>query len=251
MPANIEERIGNSWYYMNRIDRTTTIYSLMDANTRDNPNVEMAQFSSLFRHNLKNGNQQIEDFILEYLYRQMECIPGIRETTHWDIYPSSDCSRNQALGQFKEYGESLSNKLITEPILIRNSPVEKRHGKLSYVRIMDGCDSQFDSMILNPVFRNELKDSSVCVLDDYSTYGTSCEAARHLLRKAGARKLTFLTIGKFGVDYVKYSYRLYGDVFGKYTYKRIQERGYGMPPGEMNDDATALFLKYLKEHKDE
>lgn len=55
---------------------------------------------------------------------------------------------------------------------------------------------------------DRIKGKVICIIDDYITNGYSAEAAKHLLLSAGAKKVIFLSIGKFGSKYFLTNYDL-------------------------------------------
>lgn len=77
-------------------------------------------------------------------------------------------------------------------------------------------------MIVNPYYLKgkKLKGANVCIIDDFTTYGTSCETARILLQNAGVNKVLFIAMGKFGKSYNRYDYTIIGDVFSGYAFKQ-------------------------------
>ena len=45
----------------------------------------------------------------------------------------------------------------------------------------------------------------------------------HLLKEAGANRILFITMGKFGSEYYKYNYDISGEVYGSYNFNQIGE----------------------------
>lgn len=88
-----------------------------------------------------------------------------------------------------------------------------------------------------------MKGKIVCILDDFTTYGTSCETARHLLESAGVEKIIFITLGKFGKEYHSYDYQLDGDIFDSFTYSKVGASR--MLTGIFNTNANVEMLNSL------
>ncbi|RZK06762.1 MAG: hypothetical protein EOO43_21745 [Flavobacterium sp.] len=111
-------------------------------------------------------------------------------------------------------------------------------------RIIDGCDSQFDSIHVNPYYRERLDGASVCIIDDFTNLGASCETTRNLLYRLGVKRIIFMAMGKFRKSYLRYKYRMDGDFFQPgYKFEQLERiRLYG----DINDASGKQFLESIK-----
>lgn len=67
--------------------------------------------------------------------------------------------------------------------------------------------------MLNPFYRDKLRNRTVCVLDDFLTHGTSFEVVRNLLTHEKVKKIYCIALGSFEQPYIKQSYTLNGDLY--------------------------------------
>lgn len=150
---------------------------------------------------------------------------------YWSVYPSSDGSRDVDLDNFATKMRESFKKRNVEEILIRNMPVAKRRFTKD-VSFEETILSQLSSIIVNENI--DLNGKCVCVIDDFSTNGTSCEATRHHLKKRGVRRIIFITMGKFGKYYRKLDFAVPTN-----TITTLE--------GEVNAYADVEFVKSLKD----
>lgn len=235
--------INEPWYYMLNVDEKTTIYALINANTIGIAQ-DMVNLIHEFKKCLKEGYEQYRSLFNIYCMAAVYSIKEFRDIKYWGIYPSSTKEINEDLEYFKENARKMFKCRASQPILIRTKSTTKRHLKGRDERIIDGCDEQFRSIVLNPYYQNKLSGQTVCIIDDFTTYGSSCETARILLEAAGVKQIIFATMGKFGRDYYSYDYTIDGDVFRKYTFK--PSTSYRSMIGKFNPQANAEFLNSLR-----
>ena len=81
------------------------------------------------------------------------------------------------------------------------------------------------------------------MIDDFTTYGTSCETVRNVLEKEEVGQVVFIALGKYGKTYLKYDYELKGNLFGTYTYNRVLVSDM---TGTFNPFANKEFLDSIK-----
>jgi len=236
--------ISNPWYYKLQVADNTVIYSLINANTMYCDNSDVRRLNYNFKDCLKNHNTTYR-FIFN-IYFQIAAnniLKELRDINYWGIYPSSTTAINEDLDYFKERLRKMYSCKTDEQILIRSREVSRRHSSDKTQRIADGCDSQFGSIIVNDYYKKKIRGKNICIIDDFTTYGSSCETTRHLLTQAG---IVFLTLGKFGINYYKYNYVLSGNIYtaGGYTFERIGEPAY-MSDGEYNYDFAIDYVNSL------
>ena len=87
-----------------------------------------------------------------------------------------------------------------------------------------------------------MEGKCVCIIDDFTTYGTSCETARVLLEEAGVERLIFICLGKFGKEFHSYSYTLKGDLYDNFSYTKRKHTNLS---GKFNYNANFEFIKTL------
>jgi hypothetical protein len=233
------------WYCKIDVDDKTTLYALTNGNSY-RIGGEYKDFYEDFKSCLKLGDgtylHAFTAFIIVSSYRIMSELKNI---DYWGTYPSSDGSLNSELEHIKDKARQSYGGRTNQPIFFRHSPSVKRHEQGTKFREQDWCDSQLKTISLNPYYKDKIAGKNICIIDDFTRYGSSCETARFLLEEAGAAKIVFIALGKFGYDYFKYSYKITGDLFGHFTFKR------GSIPPEClttsyNNGASKEFLTSLK-----
>ncbi|QNK78103.1 phosphoribosyltransferase [Winogradskyella sp. PAMC22761] len=197
---------------------------------------------------LKDGHDKGENpFRVYSLLSAYRIFSEIDKIYGWGYYPSSDGKVNTPLLTIKEILRKSFKSRPKEDILFRHKPSVKRSKQNASSRASAGCDNQFDSIHLNPYYRGKIKGRNFCVIDDFNTHGTSCETVRHLLEKAGADKIIFISLGKYKVTYKKYNYTIEGDVFTpNYTYTRNGD--FSEDRGVINNDSSNELLKSLRDY---
>lgn len=217
-----------SWFYELHVDEITTVYSLTSANSYGrNITKTEKEIVEGFNKLLKKGNKKyfrvLQYHFLAFLVHQEE----FKKVDIWGMMPSSKGEYNEDLLSLKERARVLMGKKHKKQILVRHTKIEKsQHIKNNLVRLP--CDRHFESMNLNPNYKGKLKNKVVCIIDDYSTNGTSFETVRNLLEKEKVKKIIFLSLGKFkrntGIDYYKQDYLIEGDVYSNsYEYTLTEE----------------------------
>lgn len=189
------------------------IVSVLDGNTNCKPDA----LRDLFQVNIKDRygkSQRILNLIFYYILSETSHNPIFKEVNYWGNFPSSSGAPNQSMVFLKEmlritHGGSRGD----DQILIRQKPTDKKHYTERNTRLKNKCSKDFDTIIINQRFKSKLKNKVVCIVDDYTTNGYSSEAAKHLLLKAGVKKVIFLAVGKYGKYYCSTQYDLEGNVF--------------------------------------
>lgn len=234
----------NPWFYSLQVDEKTSLYSLINANTINIASSDENQLINLFKSNLKEGDTTHRQHLIAYFLVSTHYALNLRDVNYFGVYPSSSTNSSPDLEAFRDRLRKQYKIKFNEDFFIRQTPTAKRHHqKNKDLRIRSGCDSQFDTIIINPKLRNKLRNKTVCIIDDYTTYGTSCETVRHLLTSAGVEKIIFISLGKFGKEYHKYNYQLSGDVFDSFTYSKV---GSSDPlSGNFNTNANVEMLNSL------
>ncbi|WKN46432.1 phosphoribosyltransferase [Tunicatimonas pelagia] len=227
-PEKVEEffryflQITDPWYYQIEIDEQATLYTLTNANTFGRGS-DVVKLNEAFRECLKEGAEDYHNTFMVYALMSMQSeqtIDIFRGVDAWGVYPSSSTGPNPILEQFKELFRINYGSRFKQPILLRKSDTLPRHRQKKDTRVAIGCDNQLETIIVNPKAKAKVNGKTVCIIDDFTTYGTSCETTRILLTEAGAEKIIFVTMGKYGREYYRYSYQIQGNVFGQFEYAR-------------------------------
>ena len=239
---NFLEMKENPWYYKVDVSDTTTMYSLISANTgMEKIKGDQATLVATFKEHLKEGRNDKRVHLLAYF--MVSChynLDGLRDVNYIGIYPSSSSTENPDLEYFKETLRHQHKIKFKQPLLLRIQPTAKRHDKGKETRLKEGCSTQFDSIIINPALKGLLEGKTICIIDDFTTHGTSCETVRHLFEYEKVKSIIFITLGKFSQNYYKYNYKISGDVFGSYTYEEVSPRV--RISGEFNQSESAQEL---------
>lgn len=223
----------NSWYSTIKLPDETQVISLSDGRSYPKyaKTVEEREIVKLFRAILKDKKTNMYEV---YLYHFLAAISNRRDqffdVNDWACFPSSSSGNitSNEMYKFKEVvrcmmkGGTPRNSAYTSypNLFVRYKDNIKTHSLSSYERTQIGATTHFDTIHINPAYRDKLKGRKVCVFDDYLTHGNSFEAARNLLRKAGVSNIIFVTLGRFPYDYMFQEYSISGDIYTpNYTYK--------------------------------
>lgn len=227
----------NEWFYELELPDGTKVYSIMCAHTRnfDIPADEKRLVQG-FENFLKRGNGTYYKVLLSHFIAFMSNNPEFRDINCWGIMPSSGLSLNKDMYNFKEIvryfmkgrvPKGLNNMPEINNIFLRNTKIQKSHETNTQTRMNNGATVHLESVNINPAYKkgnsNALNGKNVCIFDDYLTHGNSFEALRNMLRKAGANKIVFVSLGRFRRDYIYQEYDIEGDLFTKngISYKLI------------------------------
>lgn len=239
--------VENPWYFRIKVDEDTTLLALTSANTfsvHDNRTIKIMEE---FRGYLKEHKKEfVLPFSCYFIVAAHLMIRELEDFHYWDIYPSSSKGvvNDDLLYFARKASHTFGKKFHLERLFIRTETAFTRHRMSSQNRLSNGCDEQFRTMIINPYYADKLKDKNVCVIDDFTRHGTSCETARLMLKQAGVNKMLFIAMGKFGTqaDYNKYEYDIKGDVFSRLSFTQKRR---SIEYGSLNNKANKDFIKSL------
>lgn len=212
----------------------------------------------IFERSLKSkddsADRRVLLVLLFHLMTELINNPEYEEIEYWGIFPSSKVGIETSMTFIKE---SIRQILGGKPKKQKGSPVndneilirtENMNSKRSTGddRLSYKSSKDFETLIVNPKLKGKLDGKVVCILDDYITNGYSAEAAKHLLLSAGARKVYFISIGKFGKKYFSPNYILRGDVFTQnYEGQFLGEKTYHYDGYSSNDHEILGFGQFL------
>jgi hypothetical protein len=174
----------------------------------------------------------------------MLLLKEFNKVDYWGIYPSSSTATNEDLEYYKEKARQTYGCRTPHPIFIRHKATSKRHLKSTERRLEIGADEELETIVINDHYRKKLRGATVCIIDDFTNVGSSCETARALLEKAGVAKLIFITLGKFGRIYKAFDYTIHGDPYGEFEYERGVDE---MLTGDFNNASDLQFIASLGE----
>jgi len=239
----------NYWYSKIKVDEITTVYSLMDARygcyAKSNKEKEMVQnFQNLLK---KGASRSYYDILLYHFLSAITNIKSFDDITIWGIIPSSNCSLNQDMLNFKEqvrYIKKGDQKNIAyNNVLVRHTEKNKAQGA-GYERSTYGSVKEFNTVMINPEFKTKIdkllekNELNVCIFDDYLTHGNSFDSVRNLFERLGANKIICVSLGSFCTCYEKNNYEINGDVFSNaYTYSHIEHAPISSSDFEINNSA--------------
>jgi hypothetical protein len=237
-------KINNPWYMKLEVTKITTIYALTNAQ-QYTQGPAVGSLVGKFIQLLKKGESKyigpFTNYFIASIYRITQEVNSI---DIFDTYPTSTGAPNEDLEYFLTKLRQSFNVRPHEPLLIRHQPSPKRQNMKPDERVRTGCDTQFDSIHLNRFYEGKLKGASVCIVDDFTTWGVSCETVRNLLEREGVRKLLFIAMGKFRLYYNRYDYELEGNVYKSgYKYKRIRRIGLDC---DVNPNSSKEFLDSIE-----
>jgi len=190
---------GNWWY--SGSGPTYDIRALADLSTHYTPD-DQAQFAKELTSAVKVGGSKLNS-LLAITARSL-LIDGFGEESGllWGVYPSSKSLNNDTdvLSEFTHRLRTTVSRVqyskIGEPLFWRHTPSVKRSAGGSSDR-NDPTD-QIETIHINPFYKGKIQGKHVVVVDDCTTYGVSFAVATAFLKKAGARKVTGIALGKFG-----------------------------------------------------
>lgn len=209
-----------------------TVVSLNNANTLYRP-LEEARIKEIFKANLKGDiqsrNHKILLLLLFHLVNEVTTNVFYEEVDYWGTFPSSNPANTLTSISFLK--ESVRCIVGGGPrkgaelfLRIKEKPPKHLSGTKKY---SDKGKEDFETLIVNPQHYSKIKGKVICIIDDYITTGYSSEVAKTLLFAAGARKVIFLSIGKFGKKYFSTNYDIQGNVSKHYAANLVGEVGYG------------------------
>lgn len=222
----------NYWYSTIHVNSNTTIFSLMDAKYVYNSNsYKEREMVKNFQSLLKRGSSRsYYDILCYHFLSAMTNVKIFDDVKIWGIIPSSNCSLNPDMLNFKEQVRYIKRgieprNLRVPNVLIRHTKKDKAQGK-GEERLSIGAAEEFETLMVNEEYRRMIEklasdgELNVCIFDDYLTHGNTFEAVRNLFEKLGANKIICVSLGSFCSTYEKNEYTIQGDVYtANYSYE--------------------------------
>lgn len=242
----------NYWYSKLQVDDNTSVLSLMDARygfyAKSYKEKEMIQN---FQNLLKKGiSRSYYDILLYHFLSAMTNTNIFDDITLWGIIPSSDCTLNDNILQFKETVRGIKRgvqprNLSVNNLLIRHKIKEKAHYD-KFNRLTYGAEKEFETLLINPEFKTKIESLkkeaklNICIFDDYLTHGNTFESVRNLFNKLGANKIICVSLGSFCTCYKRNDYIMSGDLYNNtYSYRHINNMDLHISEFNINDKAKS------------
>jgi hypothetical protein len=199
------------WFFVSP-DTFLNIYCLTSAGTKYETDADYEKLANRMRWCLKDGQVELKSGLTLHLLSSIYATSGFSEAKRWGFYPSSNSANDlsEVMAEFTRHAGHLFKRRVKEPLFIRHKPSVKRH--LAGGNRTDAT-SQVTTLHLNPYYKGKLKGEMVVVLDDFLTYGLSFGVAAAFLKKAGAKKVIGIAMGKFGGVAQRYQIEIEGDPF--------------------------------------
>ncbi|KAB2970118.1 phosphoribosyltransferase [Zoogloea sp.] len=218
---------GTWWFASNLHTATYSVRALADLSSMYGQNATQQEFASKLKTTIKGGGPQLTALLAVTARSLLSEGVGSQKELLWSVYPSSR-STNDDTDVLSDFCHRL--RVITSraryaqrecPLFIRHAPSAKRSQGGGGDRT--NPTQQIETIHLNPFYKKSLTGRHVIVLDDCTTYGVSFGVAAGLLRKAGAKSVTGVALGKFGNCLSHYQIDIQGDPFkpirkGSYSY---------------------------------
>lgn len=203
------------WFFVSP-DPFLDIYCLTSAGTKYESNADYEKLANRMRWCLKDGQKELNSGLTLHLLSSIYATAGFSDAKRWGFYPSSNSSNDlsETMAEFTRHAGHLFKRRVKEPLFIRHKASVKRH--LVGGDRMDAT-SQVTTIHLNPYYKGKLKGETVVVLDDFLTYGLSFGVAAAFLKKAGAKKVIGVAMGKFGGVARRYQIEIEGDPYAPVT----------------------------------
>lgn len=228
----------HNWYYHEIIDDGTEVYSLTSGNSRiTGVSKNEKELVDGFKAFLKYGRVDYYEILFYHFLAGMTNNDLFRNIDIWGIAPSSGTKLSKEMMFFKDRARCLMKKMSTKEgdnLIIRYTNIQPSKMLNGSIRENEGSGRLLDSIYLNPKYK--VKDKTVCIFDDYLDYGNTFESIRNILKYAGAKKIVFVSLGRFRKDYIFQEYKIKGDVTipGGFTFSEIKRK---IIPYKSNDEA--------------
>lgn len=152
---------------------------------------------------VKVDRQPAEDLLILHALTSLYLEGFVSPYSVFTIYPSSTPGNvNPILESVLKYATRLFHGYFKNDLLVRgiqsiDTSQERADANRERRRARVTFADQTNSLYVNPDYRRTLQNRQVFVFDDFTSSGMSLEWARHLLLRAGASKVTLLTLGKY------------------------------------------------------
>jgi hypothetical protein len=161
-----------------------------------------AAFATALTSTVKNGGSKLNALLAVTARSLLMDGFGTTKNLVWGVYPSSK-SKDDDTDVLSDFTHRLRTTVSRVHFAKRGEPLFFRHTPSSKRSSGGGGDrtdpsEQIRTICLNPSYAGKLVGKHVIVVDDCTTYGVSFGVAAAFLRKAGAKAVTGVALGKFG-----------------------------------------------------
>jgi len=220
-PAQFQEIVqwldgwsGRWWFAANHAQYNTR--ALSDLSGYGKP-LDQQEFAARLTNTVKSGGSRLNALLV--LTARSLIMDGIDQESDlvWGVFPASS-SKNDDSDTLCDFTHRLRTTVSRvrfaqrgEPLFIRHIPSVKRSSAPGVDR--NDPSGQVTTLHINPAYRGRIVGKHVIVVDDCTTYGLSFGVASAFLRKAGARKVTGIALGKFGNRFQHFDIAILTDPF--------------------------------------
>lgn len=213
--VSLSKQWGGAWWFHGR-EPQYNVLAFSDLSSI-NQNLNQSNFSMRVTHLVKNGGPRLMALLALSSRSLFATGIGATEDLMWGTFPSSS-SNNQDNEVLSDFTHRLRTTVSAvrlakrgEPLFIRHRPSSKR----SYGGGGDRTNpsEQIETLHINPAYRKQIRKRNVIMIDDCTTYGLSFGVAAAFLRKAGAKSVCGVALGKFGNCLLYYEIDIQSDPF--------------------------------------
>lgn len=192
------------------------VRALTDLSGYNKP-LDQVEFAARLTSTVKQGDARLLSLLTVTSRSLLIDGAGTKDGLLWGVYPSSK-SANDDTEVLSGFVHGLRTTVSRAHLCKRGAPLFIRHTPSAKRSTGGGGDrsdptDQLLTLHVNPVYKAGVKGKNVIVLDDCTTYGVSFGVAAALLRKAGAKSVTGVALGKFGNQLRHYDIDILGDPF--------------------------------------
>lgn len=140
---------------------------------------------------LKHG-VDMKTLLFHYLVSQLYMSGLLHEVDKIAVYPGhKKGSYSQTINEFVKLIDILFKNKFMNNLIVRHTTT--RQSKRGNRSIKD----QLSTIKLGDTYKSQIRGQTILVIDDFTTSGTSLDAARNLLYMAGATKVICLALAKY------------------------------------------------------
>ncbi|WLD93359.1 hypothetical protein [Alkalihalobacillus sp. AL-G] len=205
-------RLETELFYDFSVNEKTRLIAVSNANkffAVKNEN-EMIQ---RYMKTLKFGSNTYQYAVYFHYLTIITGMDEFKDVDYWMSVPSSSGKNDNFVYDLVKQTRYLLNNRRSQELFIRHTPAKKSTSIDKLERIRQGCTRHLDTIQLNPKYKGKLKNSKICVLDDYVTNGASFECVRNLLINEGVSEIILIAIGSFRSLYQKEDVTINGNVY--------------------------------------
>ena len=216
---------NNFWHTRKELNDGTMVFTLLDAKFRYfSTSANEGKMIDNFKKTIYGDEKTTFFDVLKYA--MISALSNNHEyfddVDIWTVFPSSSLELDENLMEFKKAIEVITEteaesyiekEDFKDNLILRHTEKEKAHEVPLSVRTSNGSLVNLQTICLNPDFKGKVEGKTVCVIDDFLNHGYSFEAARNILKAAGAKQIILLALGFYQNDYAYQEFEIKGDPF--------------------------------------